>query len=103
MGKYFRLDDSIPRVAGAIRQTATRKQDFATHGEIIACMMNDPESRALLDASCVKSSKSPDRMASKMIAWFSKGFTSKGPRCEKYVDEFDRKKIGGRWAYKVKD
>ena len=103
MGKYFRLDDSIPCVADAIRQTATKKQDFATHAEIVAHMMNDPESRALLDASYVRSPKAPDRIASRMIAWFSKGFTSNGPRCERFVNEFDRKKIGGRWAYKLKD
>jgi len=51
----------------------------------------------------VKSPKAPDRIASRMIAWFSKGFTSNGPRCERFVNEFDRKKIGGRWAYKLKD
>src|SRR5690348_3733023 len=102
MGKYFRLDDSLPRVAEAIRQTSMRKQDFATHDEIVECMLNDSESKALLEASCVKSSKSPEWMASNMVAWFSKGITSNGPRTREYADEFLRKRIGPTWAYKLK-
>ena len=69
MGKYFQLDDSLPRVAEAIRQTSQRKQDFVTHDEIVGGMLDDPESKALVEASCVKSSKSPNQMASLMVGW----------------------------------
>ena len=65
-------------------------------------MLDDPESKALVEASCVKSSKSPDQMASLMVGWLSKGISGNGLRTRAYAAEFDRKKIGRTWAYKLK-
>src|SRR4029078_11986016 len=54
MGRYFPLDDSLVLVAEAINRTPQRKQDFATPGEIVACMLNHPDSRAAVEAACEK-------------------------------------------------
>jgi hypothetical protein len=98
MGRYFNHADVFPIIADSIRKIYQRKKAFTSHEEIVHGLLNDPTGKELVDAACKKHpSQSHEGMAGVMIAWFSQKITVGK---SEYANEFERKKVGNKWAYK---
>lgn len=94
----FSQDEVFPIIREIIFDIYDEKQDFVTHDEITAALLSDSSGHSEVNlAHKVRPSETRERIASNMVAWFSQRITV-GASVDK--DLFDRKRIGGRWAYR---
>jgi hypothetical protein len=94
----FDAATAFHRIASLIRTTGTER--YITHGELVERLMDD----ALVRKNAADSNEAR-RTAEKMVgvfsAYFTKGYTKYN--MDKYRKEFIRKRIGGVWAYRIKE
>lgn len=93
----FRHAEAFPIIADVIRECSQQEGNFIHHHEIVAAFLAHPEGRTLAQEAAEKQDSSVDWAASNMVAWFSKRFTEGETP---YQDEFERKRVEGRWAYR---
>lgn len=93
----FRLADVFPNVERILRQETSADGEFMHHDELVARLLEDAACQDLIASASQANGKSTGWNASNMLAWFSHWYT----RREK-VDpgSFERRKLGGRWAYR---
>jgi len=92
----FTQSDIFPIIATIIDRLFEKSRQFVTHGAIVNALLSHPEAEAIL-SYCPKN-ESTEWWASNMVAWFSQAITV--GRSD-WNNRFERKKIDGKWAYKV--
>lgn len=91
--------DIFPIIAAIIESQFARVNNYVVHDAIVNELLKHPEAEPFL-ASCPKDeSRTSTWWAHNMVAWFSKVFTE--GRSD-WNDRFERLKIDGKWAYRVK-
>lgn len=100
MQPSFQHGEAFPLIARAIAIFASGKDRFVTHDEVVAALLSDPEGATLAADARASAKWETDRQAaSNMVAWFSQQITvGESP----WVQFFDRKRVGGAWAYRPK-
>ena len=95
-------DDVFPAVAHAIETLNTQHPGYAEHAAIVTELLADPEAMARIEvaSSAALTGHSPEWIAHNMVAWFSQRITVGD---SEYARRFDRQKIKGKWAYRIKD
>ena len=96
MGRYFSFPEVFPIVEKIILGHVRSSADYMTHDEIAAAFLADEAGCKLLDQLPTKHSR--EWWAHNIVAWFSQSKTISSPQND---SRFERKKIGGKWAYKV--
>ena len=96
MGQYFSFHEVFPIIEKVITDYSRRSGGYMTHGDIARAMIEDAEARRVLNRLPIQHSVS--WWATNMVAWFSQSITVARPELR---DRFERKKIGGQWAYKL--
>lgn len=93
---FFTHAEAFPIIANAIETYCRSNNQYMTHDEIVEAVMKDPQGQVILD-------RRPDKTklwsAGVMVAWFSKIFTD---GTSEWDGRFDREKICGVWAYRVR-
>ena len=99
MGNLFNQDEVFPIIARAIRTQSQQSENFVTHEEIVAALLNDREGKALVEQLHLRHGHqhSEKWLVSNMIAWFSQRITA---GYSEWATLFERKKIKRKWAYK---
>ena len=101
-GTFFSHTDVIPIVSRIIRAAWNSSADYLEHDEIVAALLKDPESAAVIGEkhehdAAQGGGRSLQGFAGNMVAWFShwweKGYY-------RLADEFERKNIGGKMAFR---
>jgi hypothetical protein len=93
--------DIFPAIARIITDTSQAHCDFVTHDAIVAALLTDSEAAPII-ANARDQSPEPhtsDWIAHNMVAWFSQRITV---RESDFAQQFERKKINGKWAYRPK-
>jgi hypothetical protein len=93
----FTLAETAPVVADLIHRHAGASGDYLTHDVIVHLILNDPKGAALVKRAIhLGNSSSSAKIAGNMLDHFSARITD----CTSpYTDQFDRRKIDGKWAY----
>ena len=93
--------DIFPVVARIITQWSAWTHDFVSHDEITAALLTDAEGAALIAAAKaqLEEPQTEEWIAHNMVAWFSQRITVGE---SDWTDQFERKKIDGKWAYRRK-
>jgi Zn-dependent M28 family amino/carboxypeptidase len=101
MASTWEHADIFPAIARIISGIFEKKQDFVTHDEIVESILADSEA-SLLVANALSLStnlQTADWIAHNMVAWFSQRITAGDSN---WIDQFERKKIDFKWAYRPK-
>ena len=94
----FDAATAFPRISDLIRKVGSER--YITHGELVEKLVDDPIVR-----DHASDEYAPLGIATKMVGVFSAYFT-KGYKKYNMVElrkEFSRKRIGGVWAYRLKE
>lgn len=86
----------FPLIANAIRLLWEQKSTWVLREEIIGLLLHDPVVIGMLNVDGIQLEKPPYWHVGNAIDWFSKRITD---NTSPYVGEFNRRKIGGTWAY----
>lgn len=106
MGECFEQDTVFPIIQTVIRHVyetkslnrANEETDFALHDEIAHALLMHEQGQAEIQAALRRCPHhSAVWMADNMIQWWSQRYTT---RNNDWTSQFQRKKIGGSWAYK---
>jgi hypothetical protein len=92
----FTQSDTFPIIAEIIEHLFEKSREYVTHDAVVGALLKHPEAEPIL-SYCPKN-ESTEWWASNMVAWFSQAFTV--GRSD-WNNRFERKKIDGKWAYKV--
>lgn len=96
--RYFRVDETSPLIAELIRRHAPADGSYLTRQEIVQFILADPRGRANVDKAIERGiNRTPAAAAGNMVDHFSKDITN---RTSEFTGRFDRRKIGGMWAYR---
>jgi hypothetical protein len=95
----FSHEDVFPLIAAIIELHSSRSAQFQAHDEIVFALLERPEAQPFLDSCPTDESKTRTWWAHNMVAWFSKVFTDGQ---SDWQNRFERKKLDGKWAYRVK-
>ena len=93
--------DIFPVIARIIPASFDSTHDFVTHDDIVKALLTDTEAAPII-ANAQDQSPEPhtaEWIAHNMVAWFSQRITVGE---SDWVQQFDRKKIDGKWAYRPK-
>jgi hypothetical protein len=102
MARGFSHDEVFPIVARLISDLYGTKNDFVTHDELVDALLKDAVGIRLIERACEADggAKSKGWWASNMVQWFSQRITEEK---SDYRMQFERKSIGGAWAYRPVD
>ena len=91
----------FPVIADTIDAYSNASQDYFKHDSIVSALIDNPELRPILDqlAEYDPQKKSISWWASNMVDFFSKVLTDGRSKWDR---RFERKKIDGKWAYRVR-
>ena len=95
----FSQEDTEPVIAGLIRELAGDPPAFVTHEQLTAALLTDAAGRRIIARAreLQGDNRSREVIAANMVAWFSQRITvGNSP----HAHAFERKKIGGAWAYR---
>lgn len=97
----FTHDEVFPIIAATIRAHPDSGEHFITHDRIVEALIENPELRPILEQleAADPQHKTMSWWASTMLAWFSQVWSVRGSDWE---DEFEREKVQGNWAYRVR-
>jgi hypothetical protein len=95
MGHYFSFPEVFPIIEKILVDHSGTSADYMRHNEIVTAIMSDDEGSKVLNR--LPQEHSPFWWANNMVAWFSQ-FRTVSPH---YRSRFERKKIDGKWAYKL--
>lgn len=99
MEPRWKHDEVFPHIASAIDAINAQHSGYAAHDEIVKQFLRDPQARRYVEAAQDSSTAdTPEHIAANMIAWFSQRITA---GASPWVDRFNRRQIGGKWAYRV--
>lgn len=94
----FQTGVTSPIVAGLILRHGVETNDYLTHDDIVGLILADPEAKALVDEAIRRgNSDQPAVIAGSMLDHLSARITN---QTSEFTDQFDRIKIGRKWAYK---
>lgn len=96
----FTHDDVFPIITKIIERLHVESRDYVTHDKIVNALLKQPEAEPFLVGCPTDESRTTAWWAHNMIAWFSKVFTD--GRSD-WISRFERNKIDGKWAYKVRE
>ena len=99
MEPSWKHDDVFPIIARIIGEAHQRDRLYVTAQEIATRLVGDREARALIDQARQRldEPRSPEWLASNMVAWFSQRNTVVESEWGRVVE---REKVEGQWAYK---
>ena len=99
MGANWSQDDVFPVIARIIGEAHQQYGGYVTHREITARLVEDRESRPLIEQVRRErdDSPSPEKVAGNMVAWFSQRITVGE---SEWGQSVERTKLEGQWAYK---
>jgi hypothetical protein len=99
MEPSWKQSDVFPIIARLIDQAYREHQRFITAQEIATRLLQDPESRNLVEAAREQQQEqqSLEWLASNMVSWFSQRITVGE---SDWARAFERTKSDGLWAYK---
>lgn len=101
MSKSWEHVDIFPLIARIIASSSHLTDDFVTHDDIVEALLTDTEAGPTI-ANARDQSREPQSaewIAHNMVAWFSQRITIGE---SEWKQQFDRKKIDGKWAYRPK-
>ncbi len=94
----WRHAEVFPIIARLIGEEYQRHHRHITAHEIAAALLQDGEARALIDgARELQHDRSPEHVASNMVAWFSQRITVGQSEWRR---AFKRTQVDGQWAYR---
>ncbi len=94
----FQLRETTPIVVELILKNGRLSSDFLTHERIVQLILDDPKGRHLVDVAMrLGNPDPPTKIAGNMLDFLSKGITEGK---SEYAAQLQRKKIGGKWAYR---
>lgn len=95
----FSRAELLPIIARLIRELTGDPPAFVSHDKLTAALLADAAGRRHIDRA--RELQGDDRrrevIAANMIAWFSQHIAL---RDSPYAADFERKKLGGAWAYR---
>ena len=95
----FSQEEVLPIIARLIRKLAGDPPEYVPHDSLVAALLGDAAGRRHIDRA--RELQGDDRrrevIAANMVAWFSQRITV---RTSPYAADFERKKLGGAWAYR---
>lgn len=95
-------DDMFPIISRIISQVYKTQQDFVSHEEIVAHLMQEPTAKHQIErAQQEQAGRSEQQIASNMVAWFSQRMSDQRLP-NQYRDTFERVKRNRNWAYRPK-
>lgn len=95
----FQLKETTPIVVELIRKNGHLSGDFLTHEEIVELILGDSKGRHLVDSAVrLGNPDPPAEIAGNMLAFLGKEITEGK---SEYAGQLERKKIGGKWAYRA--
>jgi hypothetical protein len=98
MATSFSQDDVFPLIRRIIHSIYQITQDYVRHDEIVQELFNSQASiNEIIQAQKLRPHETAEQIAGNMVAWFSQRITV---GMSSYTNEFDRKKIRGKWAYR---
>ena len=95
----FKHEETEPVIADLIRELAGDPPAFVTHEQLTAALLTDAAGRRIIARAreLQGDNRSREVIAANMVAWFSQRITvGNSP----HAHDFERKKIGGAWAYR---
>jgi hypothetical protein len=95
----FKQSEVFPIIAAIIENLYVQSGDYVTHDNSVNALLEHREARPLLGSCPTDGSRTLTWWAHNMVAWFSKVFTD---RRSDWNTRFERKKIHGKWAYRVR-
>lgn len=98
MANSWEQVDIFPVIARIIGETHGSRGEFVTHDEIVSGLLADPEAAPIIGSARDQSSEphTAEWIAHNMVAWFSQRITIGESH---WAEQFERKKIAGKWAY----
>jgi len=88
--RSFTFTDTFPIIAGLISKLNQQSKGFASHRQIVDCLIEDPDSRNILEISLQLSRfQTIKEVAANQVAWWSQQITQ---GINPYRDRFDRRK-----------
>lgn len=95
----FSQEEVLPIIARLIREQAGDPPAFVTREQLTAALLGDAAGRRHIDRAreLQGDDRHRDVIAGNMIDWFSQRITV---RTSPYARAFERKKLGGAWAYR---
>ena len=88
--------DTFPCIADAIR-TNTSNGEYIEHKLLVTALLQNAGVESLVSAASIHSKLSKERLASNMVAWFSKTVTT---GANPYAASLERCRMNKRWAYR---
>ena len=89
--------DACLKVAELIRESCTECSGFTTHRALARALLETADGKSFVQAAALGSKMTEKRLASNMVAWFSKTITT---ATNPYRHLVLRRRVGGRWAYR---
>lgn len=93
---FFTHAEAFPIIANIIERHSGAHDGYMEHAEIVNALMADPQGQAILER---RPDKTKTWSAGVIVAGFSKAFTDGTSDRD---SRFEREKIGGAWAYRVR-
>jgi hypothetical protein len=90
-------EQAFPIVASVIRNNYEEGRGYVTHGEIVASLLEHPKFAPMARLAAQGQSRTAKGVAGHLVGWWSRSITTGRSG---YEDQFERKRVGGAWAYR---
>jgi len=93
----FRHRDVFPVVSQVIREHSATQASTIGHKSLTIAFLHNQAGFHLVEAAKLGSKLTGDRLASNMVAWYSKTITT---GTNPYQSMVERRRVAGKWAYR---